>query len=113
MKIIAALGLGLLVMALVAFEVTVGDGSTGTDAGLAAGLFAGAAIYDLCFGIGAYLAPTWIALSRAHPESTKIAALNLVLGWTVLGWLIAMLWALSRPPAERAAAAGAGLQRYR
>ena len=92
MRIVAAIGLSLLVIAIMAFEATIGD----LDGGLAAGLFAGAAVYDVSVGFLAYLAPLWIALARNHPETPAIAVVNLLFGWTVVGWLIAIVWALAR-----------------
>lgn len=106
MRIVGAIGVSLLVAAVVAFEVTVGEGPADADAGLLAGLLAGAGVYDLCAGIVAYLAPLWVALARGHPDTAAIAAVNLLLGWTVLGWLIAMVWAFSRVPGEAAAPHG-------
>jgi ABC-type transport system involved in cytochrome c biogenesis permease component len=52
----------------------------------------------LFFGI--YLLPTWIAFSRQHHNRGAILALNLLLGWTFLGWVGALVWALTavRPP---------------
>jgi hypothetical protein len=93
---VALIGASLLVAAIVAFEVSNGD----RHSGLAIGLFAGAATYDLAAGFVAYFAPLWIALSRAHPDRALIGAINLLFGWTVIGWLVAMVWALSRLPDE-------------
>lgn len=111
MRILAAIGLGFLVMAIVAFEATMGAGAVDADAGLAAGLFAGAAVYDLFAGFITYLAPVWIALARAHPDARGIATLNLLLGWTVIGWIVAMMWALSRMPGEAPAMPGPAFRR--
>lgn len=43
--------------------------------------------------LGAYCAPTFTALRREHPHTGVIAVLNLGLGWTIVGWAIAMGWA--------------------
>lgn len=40
-----------------------------------------------------YFSPALIAENREHPNAEAIAVLNLLLGWTVLGWIIAMVWA--------------------
>lgn len=40
-----------------------------------------------------YLLPVWVAYACNHRQFLKIAALNVLLGWTVLGWLGALLWA--------------------
>lgn len=68
------------------------------------------------FGV-IYLTPTIAAQERRHPQTAAIFALNLLLGWTLLGWVAALVWALSRPaprPALRAGgAAAAGVPRVR
>ncbi|HEV1992504.1 MAG TPA: superinfection immunity protein [Candidatus Dormibacteraeota bacterium] len=40
-----------------------------------------------------YFLPAIIAGSRGHHQSTAICVLDLFLGWTVLGWIIALVWA--------------------
>ena len=45
-----------------------------------------------------YCAPSIVASQRAHHNRQAILALNLLLGWTVLGWIGALIWALTRPP---------------
>ena len=40
-----------------------------------------------------YFAPGLVAKYRNHPQVTAIAVLNLLLGWTFLGCVIAMVWA--------------------
>lgn len=44
-----------------------------------------------------YLLPTLVAWYRSHHNTLAISALNLLLGWTVLGWIGALLWALTTP----------------
>ena len=41
--------------------------------------------------------PTFIAYRRAHPRKIPILLVNLFLGWTGIGWIAALVWALSRP----------------
>jgi len=43
--------------------------------------------------IALYLAPTGLALYRDSAWVGWIAALNVLLGWTLFGWVIAMGWA--------------------
>lgn len=45
-----------------------------------------------------YCAPAFVAWYRAHHNAAAITALNLLLGWTVVGWIGALIWALMRPP---------------
>lgn len=47
--------------------------------------------------IGIYLLPTLIARGRHLPERGAIAALNILLGWTFLGWIVALIWAITAP----------------
>lgn len=41
-----------------------------------------------------YFLPTLIAVARGHRRMVAIALTNLVLGWTLAGWLCALVWAL-------------------
>lgn len=43
---------------------------------------------------GFYLLPTGIALWKGHPETMKVLLVNLLLGWTVIGWVVALVWSL-------------------
>lgn len=52
----------------------------------------------LLFALGLYLLPTLIAISRGHHQTLAICLLNVVLGWTILGWVVAMVWVLRRDP---------------
>ena len=47
-----------------------------------------------------YIMPAVVAWDRQHPQVRWIWALTLVLGWTGIGWLLALIWALRRqaPP---------------
>ncbi len=41
--------------------------------------------------IAAYLLPSFIAIPKRN--AAAIFALNLLLGWTLLGWVVALFWA--------------------
>ncbi|WP_294243947.1 superinfection immunity protein [uncultured Chryseobacterium sp.] len=41
-----------------------------------------------------YFIPTFIAFIRKKPNPGVIFALNLLLGWTFIGWIGALVWAL-------------------
>jgi hypothetical protein len=45
--------------------------------------------------IVAYFIPTIIGWNKKH--SSGILAVNLLLGWTFLGWVASLVWALSSP----------------
>lgn len=48
------------------------------------------------FSFALYLLPVYEAWKREHPNLTGVVLLNLLLGWTVLGWIGALIWAVSR-----------------
>jgi hypothetical protein len=50
----------------------------------------------LAFGL--YCLPTFVAYRRRHHRAGAIMFLDLILGWTVVGWMVALAWALSDPP---------------
>lgn len=43
----------------------------------------------------AYLIPSIVAANRQHHQIGAIATLNLLLGWTFLGWAAALVWAMT------------------
>ncbi len=47
------------------------------------------------FALAIYFLPTLVAISRTHERQFSIALANLFLGWTVVGWVLAMVWAFS------------------
>ena len=55
----------------------------------------------LGFMFGIYLAPSIIAVVRGHPRWPWIGFLNFVTGWTVAGWIAALVWSVTaiREPA--------------
>ncbi|VFN00320.1 MAG: Superinfection immunity protein [Candidatus Kentron sp. G] len=44
-----------------------------------------------------YFFPGIVALIRGHHSKVAVLLLNLFLGWTVLGWLWALIWAFTNP----------------
>lgn len=42
-----------------------------------------------------YFLPTMIALARQHQNGLAIFILNLLLGWTMFGWIVALVWAFT------------------
>jgi hypothetical protein len=53
-------------------------------------------IFYIC-AITLYFCPTIIAYQHGHRSSTAITVLNVLLGWTVLGWVGALVWAYTTP----------------
>ncbi len=45
------------------------------------------------FGFLAYFLPTVIALVRERHDKFSIFLLNFFFGWSIIGWVIALLWA--------------------
>lgn len=43
-----------------------------------------------------YLIPTLVASSRKHANTLAIFVLNLILGWTFLGWAVALVWSCTK-----------------
>jgi Superinfection immunity protein len=54
-----------------------------------------AAFVIMAVMIGGYLLPMIIAGRRKHHNLGAIMAVNLLLGWTFLGWIIAFIWSLT------------------
>jgi hypothetical protein len=46
------------------------------------------------FGFVMYFLPSLIALVRDKRDILAIVLLNFFLGWTVIGWVVALVWAL-------------------
>jgi heme/copper-type cytochrome/quinol oxidase subunit 3 len=44
--------------------------------------------------LGLYFLPTMIARQRQRKQRNAIVALNILLGWTFIGWVAALVWAL-------------------
>jgi hypothetical protein len=46
------------------------------------------------FGLVMYFLPSIIALARSKRDALAIFLLNLFLGWSVIGWIVALVWAV-------------------
>jgi len=44
-----------------------------------------------------YFVPTIVAYSRRHRNTLAIFILNLFAGYTLFGWVVAMIWAVYKP----------------
>lgn len=56
-----------------------------------------AAWFLFVFGAIAYFIPTIVAIGRKHASAGGIIVLNVLLGWSVIGWIVALAWAFSSP----------------
>ena len=46
------------------------------------------------FGFLMYFLPTILAFARNKRDTAAILLLNLFLGWTMIGWVVALVWAV-------------------
>jgi hypothetical protein len=53
------------------------------------------ALISVIFGCAFYMLPTIIALFRKKASVLAIGVLNFFLGWSLIGWIVALVWALS------------------
>jgi Superinfection immunity protein len=60
---------------------------------------AGGVIYDVAFlfGVAFYWLPTIVALARGAERVTAVVLINLLLTWTVIGWIVALVIAFTSP----------------
>lgn len=56
------------------------------------------ALAILALALAWYLLPTLIAVTRKHHNAMAIFLLNLFLGWSVIGWVVALVWSFTKPP---------------
>jgi len=49
----------------------------------------------LVAGLPTYVLPTIIAVLRSHPKAAPITVVNLLLGWTCIGYIVALVWSLT------------------
>ena len=43
-----------------------------------------------------YFVPSFIAVNKNKRNKNAIFALNLLLGWTFVGWVVALVWSLMK-----------------
>lgn len=50
-----------------------------------------------CFfvSIFVYFVPTVVAVSKGRANAGAIVVLNILLGWTFVGWVVALVWAIT------------------
>ncbi len=73
-----------IVMIIVALHVT-GSGSIGS---------AFALVLFFVFWVGVYFIPAAVAVSRDVPNAGSVVVINLFLGWTLVGWVVALAMAV-------------------
>ena len=55
----------------------------------------GTAVLLVVIAAAGYFLPTIIAMARGKTNTCAIFALNLLLGWSFVGWVVALVWALT------------------
>lgn len=56
----------------------------------------------LVAGLALYLLPSGFAVLRNHRQTAPILIVNFFLGWTLIGWIIALAWSFSASPSHAA-----------
>lgn len=54
-----------------------------------------------CLVCGLYLLPLVIASVRKHKNHVAISVLNVFFGFTVIGWIAALIWSLTNTSGSR------------
>lgn len=52
-----------------------------------------ASIIGIAVGLAIYFIPAIIGFKKNQPNKVSILLLNLFLGWSLIGWVIALVWA--------------------
>lgn len=50
----------------------------------------------IILGLVVYFVPTMVAFKKKHLNKTAILLLNLFLGWTFVGWVVALVWSVKK-----------------
>lgn len=48
----------------------------------------------LAVSVAAYFLPTIIACCRNHTNTVSIMLINIFFGWTLIGWIAALIWSI-------------------
>lgn len=74
-------------------EVAVAAADSGTPSVLIAGILGPIVmIVVIALALCLYVLPTIVALVRRHTQKVPIILVNLLLGWTFIGWVVALVW---------------------
>jgi hypothetical protein len=58
----------------------------------------GVAVFGLVFLVGLYFVPTIVAAIRKVPNVGSVIVINIFLGWSVIGWVVALAMAARSAP---------------
>ena len=67
-------------------------------ASLTKGAITALSVVIILVSIAAYWVPTIVVLARHAPNVAQVAVVNLLLGWTGIGWIVALVMALKPVP---------------
>lgn len=59
------------------------------------------ALFIIGLAVFVYLLPAFVALQRKHVNTTAICVLNVLVGWSFIGWVAALVWALVKSGDEK------------
>lgn len=54
----------------------------------------------IAMGAAIYFLPSMLGTARKHRNLHALVALNTFAGWTVVGWLVALVWSVYRDPSS-------------
>ena len=94
------IALSIIAGVTVLHAVTGGDTTDSAVSATTSLLSVAMAIMVFVVAVGIYIAPMIIANSRKHPNEAAIAVVNLLLGWTIVGYVVALAWAVIALPPE-------------
>jgi threonine/homoserine/homoserine lactone efflux protein len=58
-------------------------------------------LLNLAVLVAIYMIPALVARKRGHENTLAITALNILAGWTLVGWVVAFVWACTGPNRRR------------
>ncbi len=62
---------------------------------MSAGVMGFGMLFLFVFMFLIYFLPSIVAISKKKSNTVAIVVLNIFLGWTLLGWVISLVWALT------------------
>lgn len=86
LKIAIGSAVGLVLVAIIAFIILSNLGY------VVEGVVIG--VMGVSVLVVAYLLPSLVAIERKHPQTGPIVVINLLLGWTIVGWALCLAYAI-------------------
>ena len=57
-------------------------------------------IAGIALALAVYFIPSIVAHRKNHIQTTAITLLNIFLGWTFIGWVVALIWATMKEKSQ-------------